>query len=325
MATKTLQYENPRFLQSLFANDITLLRKLQEFIAVKVTTRDGWVRLEGDEEAVERAEQVFRNLENARRKGVDISAQTFHYVVESLAEEDGAPSLAELSEVRLSGGTRRAVAPKTAGQLRYVEAMRKQDVVFGIGPAGTGKTYLAVAIALEALKSKQVERIVLARPAVEAGEALGFLPGDFREKVFPYLRPLHDAITDMAGAVEVERWMEREIIEIAPLAYMRGRTLNRAFVILDEAQNTTREQMFMFLTRIGERSRCVVTGDPTQSDLGRGVASGLVEAVRALEGVEGIEFCRLEGKDVVRHAVVRRIIAAYEAHRAQGGTDKAAG
>jgi phosphate starvation-inducible PhoH-like protein len=323
MATKTLQYENPRFLQSLFANDITLLRRLQELIAVKVTTRDGWVRLEGDEEAVGRAERVFRNLENARRKGVEISAQTFHYVVESLAEEDGSPSVEELSEVRLGGGARRAVVPKTAGQLRYVEAMRRRDVVFGIGPAGTGKTYLAVASALEALKNKVVERIVLARPAVEAGEALGFLPGDFREKVFPYLRPLHDAITEMAGPAEVQRWMEREIIEIAPLAYMRGRTLSRAFIILDEAQNTTREQMFMFLTRIGEQSRCVVTGDPTQSDLGRGVPSGLAEAVRALEGVEGVEFCRLEGRDVVRHAVVRRIIAAYEAHRGQGAAGEA--
>jgi phosphate starvation-inducible PhoH-like protein len=171
------------------------------------------------------------------------------------------------------------------------------------------------ASALQALKAKKVEKIVLARPAVEAGEALGFLPGDLKDKVFPYLRPLYDAISDMASPVEVERWMEREVIEIAPLAYMRGRTLNRAFIILDEAQNTTCEQMFMFLTRMGEMSRCVVTGDPTQSDLRRGVASGLREAMNALRGVEGVEFCHLEQRDVVRHAVVQRIIRAYEAHR----------
>ncbi len=321
MATKTLQFENPRFLQSLFANDITLLRRLQEAIAVKVTTRDGWVRFEGEDEAVHRAEQVFRNLENARRKGVDISPQTFDYVVESLSDEDGSPTLEQLAEVRLGGNAaRRPVVPKTAGQLRYIEAMRKRDVVFGVGPAGTGKTYLAVASALQALQGKLVERIVLARPAVEAGEALGFLPGDFREKVFPYLRPLHDAIVEMAGPAEVQRWMEREVIEIAPLAYMRGRTLNRAFIILDEAQNTTREQMFMFLTRIGEQSRCVVTGDPTQSDLGRNTASGLAEAIGALQDVEGVEFCHLDQKDVVRHPVVRRIIRAYESHRG-GGKD----
>jgi len=317
MATKTLQFENPRFLQSLFANDIGLLKRLQEVVDVKLTTRDGWVRLEGEADAVHRAEQVFRNLENARRKGVDISPQTFHYVVDSSAGSEETPSLADLAEVQiLAQPSRRPVVPKTAGQLRYVEAMQKREVVFGIGPAGTGKTFLAVASALQALKSKKVERIVLARPAVEAGEALGFLPGDLKDKVFPYLRPLYDAITDMAGPAEIERWMEREIIEIAPLAYMRGRTLNRAFVILDEAQNTTCEQMFMFLTRMGEQSRCVVTGDPTQSDLRRGVPSGLREAMIVLRGVEGVEFCQMEQRDVVRHPVVQRIIRAYEAHRA---------
>jgi phosphate starvation-inducible PhoH-like protein len=319
MATKTLQFENPRFLQSLFANDIGLLKRLQEVVDVKLTTRDGWVRLEGDADAVRRAEQVFRNLENARRKGLDISAQTFHYVVDSSGGEDEEPSLAELADVQvLAPASRRPVVPKTAGQLRYVEAMQKREVVFGVGPAGPGKTFLAVASALQALKAKKVEKIVLARPAVEAGEALGFLPGDLKDKVFPYLRPLYDAISDMASPVEVQRWMEREVIEIAPLAYMRGRTLNRAFIILDEAQNTTCEQMFMFLTRMGEMSRCVVTGDPTQSDLRRGVASGLREAMNALQGVEGVEFCHLEQRDVVRHAVVQRIIRAYEAHRSGG-------
>jgi phosphate starvation-inducible protein PhoH and related proteins len=316
MATKTLQFENPRFLQSLFANDIGLLKRLQEVVDVKLTTRDGWVKLEGNADAVRRAEQVFRNLENARRKGLDISPQTFHYVVDSSTGDESTPSLSELADVQiLAQPSRRPVVPKTAGQLRYVEAMQKHDVVFGVGPAGTGKTFLAVATALQALKNKRVEKIVLARPAVEAGEALGFLPGDLKDKVFPYLRPLYDAIMDMANPAEVERWMDREIIEIAPLAYMRGRTLNRAFIILDEAQNTTCEQMFMFLTRMGEHSRCVITGDPTQSDLRRGVASGLREAMSALRDVEGVEFCHLEQRDVVRHAVVQRIIRAYESHR----------
>ncbi|MBU6300241.1 MAG: PhoH family protein [Verrucomicrobia bacterium] len=320
MPTKTLQFENPRFLQSLFANDVGLLKRLQEVVDVKLTTRDGWVRLEGEAEAVRRAEQVFRHLENARRKGLDISPQTFHYVVESSAGAEEEPSLADLAEVQiLAPPSRRPVVPKTAGQLRYVEAMLKHEVVFGIGPAGTGKTFLAVASALQALKNKRVERIVLARPAVEAGEALGFLPGDLKDKVFPYLRPLYDAISEMVSPAEVERWMEREIIEIAPLAYMRGRTLNRAFIILDEAQNTTREQMFMFLTRMGEHSRCVVTGDPTQTDLRRGVSSGLREAMQVLGGVEGVEFCHLEQRDVVRHPVVQRIIRAYETHRREPG------
>lgn len=316
MATKTLQFESPRFLQSLFANDVGLLKRLQEVVDVKLTTRDGWVRLEGDPDAVRRAEKVFRHLENARRKGLDISPQTFHYVVESSTGEEEEPSLADLAEVQiLAPPSKRPVVPKTAGQLRYVEAMLRREVVFGIGPAGTGKTFLAVASALQALKNKRVERIVLARPAVEAGEALGFLPGDLKDKVFPYLRPLYDAISDMVSPTEVERWMEREIIEIAPLAYMRGRTLNRAFIILDEAQNTTCEQMFMFLTRMGEQSRCVVTGDPTQSDLRRGIRSGLREAMSALHGVEGVEFCHLEQRDVVRHPVVQRIIRAYQTHR----------
>jgi phosphate starvation-inducible PhoH-like protein len=316
MATKTLQFESPRFLQSLFANDVGLLKRLQEVVDVKLTTRDGWVRLEGDPDAVRRAEKVFHHLENARRKGLDISPQTFHYVVESSTGEEEEPSLADLAEVQiLAPPSKRPVVPKTAGQLRYVEAMLRREVVFGIGPAGTGKTFLAVASALQALKNKRVERIVLARPAVEAGEALGFLPGDLKDKVFPYLRPLYDAISDMVSPAEVERWMEREIIEIAPLAYMRGRTLNRAFIILDEAQNTTCEQMFMFLTRMGEQSRCVVTGDPTQSDLRRGIRSGLREAMSALHGVEGVEFCHLEQRDVVRHPVVQRIIRAYQTHR----------
>lgn len=318
METRTLQFENPHFLQSLFANDLALLKTLEESIPVKVTTRDGWMRFDGEESAIEQAHQVFRSLESARRKGADIDSQSFQYAVESIAGETEAPTLDDLSEVRLLGsGSKPSVSAKTAGQLEYLQALDTTEVVFGVGPAGTGKTFLAVASALQALKSRQVKRLILTRPAVEAGEALGFLPGDLKEKIFPYLRPLYDAIYDMAETAEIERWIEKNVIEIAPLAYMRGRTLNDAFVILDEAQNTTCEQMFMFLTRMGARSRCAVTGDPTQSDLKRGVRSGLHEALEVLEGVEGVQFCQLTDSDVVRHPVVRRIIKAYSAHRDQ--------
>jgi len=283
MATKTLQFENPRFLQSLFANDIGLLKLLQEVVDVKLTTRDGWVRLEGEAEAVHRAEQVFRNLENARRKGVDISPQTFHYVVDSSAGSEEIPSLADLAEVQiLAEPSRRPGGSEDRRSVALRGGDAKARSCFRGWPRWDWKNVPRCGQRIAGTQEQKVERIVLARPAVEAGEALGFLPGDLKDKVFPYLRPLYDAITDMAGPAEIERWMEREIIEIAPLAYMRGRTLNRAFIILDEAQNTTCEQMFMFLTRMGEQSRCVVTGDPTQSDLRRGVHSGLKEAMIAL-------------------------------------------
>ncbi len=316
MESRTLQYENPHFLQSLFANDFSLLQLLEEAIPGTVTTRDSWVKLQGSAEAVSQAEQVFVHLESARRKGVDITAQSFRYAVESVTTASEKPSIDDLSEMRLLGSKSKApVMPKTAGQLLYLQALQQEDVVFGIGPAGTGKTYLAVASALQAMKDRKVERIILTRPAVEAGEALGFLPGDLKEKIFPYLRPLYDAIYDMAESTDVERWIDKGTIEIAPLAYMRGRTLNKAFVILDEAQNTTREQMLMFLTRVGPGSQCAVTGDPTQIDLRRNVPSGLVEAMAVLDQVKGVRFCRLQGEDVVRHPVVKRIIVAYDQHR----------
>jgi phosphate starvation-inducible PhoH-like protein len=221
--------------------------------------------------------------------------------------------------LKLLGSSRKsAVMAKTRGQIAYLQAMKKSEVVFGIGPAGTGKTYLAMAQALQALREKTVQRLVLTRPAVEAGEALGFLPGDLNEKVLPYLRPLYDALYEMLEPDEAEKLIERGIVEIAPLAYMRGRTLKNSFVILDEAQNTTTEQMLMFLTRLGEGSRCAVTGDPSQVDLRRGITSGLAEAVHILEGVEGLSFVRFEPSDVVRLPVVQRIIEAYRVHRATG-------
>jgi phosphate starvation-inducible PhoH-like protein len=212
------------------------------------------------------------------------------------------------------------VAAKTVGQKRYVDAIRKHDVTFGIGPAGTGKTYLAVAMALATLREGKVSRIILTRPAVEAGEALGFLPGDLYEKIMPYLRPLHDALQDMMPADEIQKHTERNVIEIAPLAYMRGRTLNHAFIILDEAQNATTEQMFMFLTRLGINSRAVITGDETQVDLPPHKRSGLIEAHRALRHVEGIAVIEFGKRDVVRHPLVQRIIEAYAQHRGTGNS-----
>ena len=232
--------------------------------------------------------------------------------------EEGATngSITELAAERIVCSPRKApVIPKTPGQRDYVRAIREHDVVFGVGPAGTGKTYLAMAMAVAALKKEQVGRIVLTRPAVEAGEALGFLPGALEEKILPYLRPLYDALYDMLEMDEIQKFMDRGIIEIAPLAYMRGRTLNHSFVVLDEAQNTTAEQMFMFLTRLGNESKCVITGDRTQIDLPRHKRSGLLEAVEVLQNVDGLAIRQLSRKDVVRHPLVQKIINAYEQHR----------
>src|SRR6185312_14156833 len=235
--------------------------------------------------------------------------------------EERSDNLSDAISARIVTSSRKApVIARTVGQKNYVEAIEKHDVVFAIGPAGTGKTYLAVAMAVAALKKEQVSRIILARPAVEAGEALGFLPGDLQQKITPYLRPLYDALHDMLEAEELERYVARETIEIAPLAYMRGRTLSNAFVILDEAQNTTTEQMFMLLTRIGPRSKCVVTGDSTQIDLPPNKRSGLLEALQALKNVPGIGFVYFSDKDVVRHELVRAIINAYQQHRSPANT-----
>ena len=313
--SRTLQFESARSLQSLYANDLKLLKTLEDSLGVKVTTREGWVKLEGEREQLDRAERVFDQLEQARQKGVDIQKQQFNYALDSVAEARP-DNLSEVVDLKIATSARRPpIVMRTAGQRTYVEAIQKHDVVFGIGPAGTGKTYLAVAMAVAALKKEQVSRIVLTRPAVEAGEALGFLPGDLQEKITPYLRPLYDALRDMLEPEEIERAMSRQTIEVAPLAYMRGRTLSNAFVILDEAQNTTTEQMFMLLTRIGQNSKCVVTGDVTQIDLPSNKRSGLVEALQALKGVPGIAMSYFNERDVVRHELVRAIINAYQQHR----------
>ena len=231
-------------------------------------------------------------------------------------KNEGADALRDLYAERINTSPRKgSVTPKTTGQRKYVQAIRAHDVTFGVGPAGTGKTYLAMAMAVSALREEKVSRIILTRPAVEAGEALGFLPGDLYEKITPYLRPLHDALHDMMPAEDIQKHMEKAVIEIAPLAYMRGRTLNNAFIILDEAQNSTAEQMFMFLTRLGHGSKAVITGDPTQIDLPSHKQSGLIEAARALRQTAGISIVEFSRKDVVRHPLVQRIIEAYEEHR----------
>jgi phosphate starvation-inducible PhoH-like protein len=313
--TRTLQFDSARSVQSLYANDLKLLKTLEDSLGVKVTTREGWVKLEGEPQQVDRAQRVFEQLEQARQKGVDIHKHEFSYALNSVAESRP-DSLSDVVDAKITTSPRKPpIVARTLGQRSYVEAIQKHDIVFGIGPAGTGKTYLAVAMAVAALKKEQVSRIILTRPAVEAGEALGFLPGDLQEKITPYLRPLYDSLRDMMDPEEIERSVARQTIEVAPLAYMRGRTLSNAFVILDEAQNTTTEQMFMLLTRMGPNSKCVVTGDVTQIDLPSNKRSGLVEALQALKNVPGISFVYFTERDVVRHELVRAVISAYQQHR----------
>ena len=269
------------------------------------------IRLEGDAESVTIGAKALNALLKLAEQGEEIDESRISYCIE-LAKEDKQDEIAGLSSGAVAVTARgKQIKCKTVGQKAYVDAIKKNTVVFGVGPAGTGKTYLAVCMAVSAFKAKQVEKIVLTRPAVEAGEKLGFLPGDLQTKVDPYLRPLYDALQELLGLETYGKLMERGAIEVAPLAYMRGRTLSNAFIILDEAQNTTREQMKMFLTRMGEGSKTVVTGDVTQIDLD-GKESGLVHATEILDGVEGIGVCRLTAKDVVRHPLVMRIIRAYE-------------
>jgi phosphate starvation-inducible protein PhoH and related proteins len=315
VATETLHFENDRVAQQLYNNDPRNLQALEEQLGVKATSREGWIKLEGEADALDRAKHLFIMLESSLQAGTPVRQREFTHAL-SIVRHEGVSTLKDLLSDRIQTSEKKpGVTAKTVGQKKYLDAIRRHDVTFGIGPAGTGKTYLAVAMALSALREGRVSRIILTRPAVEAGEALGFLPGDLYEKIMPYLRPLHDALQDMMAAEEVQKHTERGVIEIAPLAYMRGRTLNHAFIILDEAQNSTTEQMFMFLTRLGINSKAVVTGDETQIDLPAHKKSGLLEAHRILRGTEGIAIVEFGRKDVVRHALVQRIIAAYEEHR----------
>ncbi|MGJ8632498.1 MAG: PhoH family protein [Luteolibacter sp.] len=310
-----LEYDTPQFLQGLFANDRRNLSYLEETLGMKTVTRDGWISFTGSEPLVAIAEKIFQDLEATQRNGSHITDRDFRLAVD-VAKKSGEIPLNSLSTVKLVGSrNRKTVSPRTPNQLAYVKAIQENDVTFGLGPAGTGKTYLAMAVGLHLLKERAVHRIILTRPAVEAGEALGFLPGDLKEKVAPYLRPLYDAINDMLDPEQAERYLEEGVIEIAPLAYMRGRTLSRSFVILDEAQNTTREQMFMTLTRLGDESKIVITGDSSQVDLKPGLRSGLHEAEHALQNISGIAFTRFAATDIVRHPIVEHIVKAYETFR----------
>jgi len=313
--SETLHFENARLAHQLLNNDPTNLRSIETKLGVKLTTREGWIRVEGEPDAVERGKQFFQTLEGALKTGHTVRGRDFNQALD-ITQTEGIAALKDLYAQRIQTSSKKSqVAPKTTGQRKYIEAIRAHDVTFGIGPAGTGKTYLAMAMAVAALREEKVARIILTRPAVEAGEALGFLPGDLYEKIDPYLRPLHDALYDMMPAEDIQKNRERGVIEIAPLAYMRGRTLNHAFIILDEAQNATSEQMFMFLTRLGYSSKAVITGDITQVDLPAHKQSGLVEARKVLKNVDGIGVIEFSKRDVVRHPLVQRIIAAYEEHR----------
>jgi len=311
VTTETLHFENARLAMQLVNNETRNLQLLEERLGVKATSRDGWIKLEGEAEDVARARELFEALETSVQNGGKVRNREFIQALDVICD-DGGDALKKIFSEKVITSTRKApIAPKTVTQQRYLQAIREHDVTLGLGPAGTGKTYLAMAMATAALKAGDVARIILTRPAVEAGEALGFLPGDLYEKLDPYLRPLHDALNDMLPLEEVQKNKEKGAIEIAPLAYMRGRTLNNAFIILDEAQNATTEQMFMFLTRLGFNSKAVITGDPTQTDLPSQRQSGLVEARHALDRIEGIGIIEFAEKDVVRHPLVRRIIKAY--------------
>ncbi len=302
-------------IETLFGTRDENLRLLEDGLNVAINLRADSIEITGAAGDVDRAEQVFVDYQHLQRSGFSFVNGDLGDMIRVLTTDATASlrGLAEAGKQRSFG--KRSVQPKSINQRRYLEAIEKYDMVFGVGPAGTGKTYLAVAMAIAAVLSKRVNRIVLARPAVEAGERLGFLPGTLQEKIDPYLRPLYDALYDMLDPDKVDRYLEKNIIEIAPIAFMRGRTLNDAFVILDEAQNTTSEQMKMFVTRLGFNSKAVITGDITQIDLPNANRSGLVEAIEILRKVEGIRFCHFDEGDVVRHHLVQRIIRAYDEHK----------
>ena len=315
MATKTLHFPSPRHLHQLYAGREENLALIEKHLGVTLVTREDWLKIDGEEANIAQLETLFGFLNEARTQGVAIRTPDLVRFVETVARGE-AEQLRELFGKPLVIATnRKTIVPKTLGQKLYLQSIQTHSLVFGIGPAGTGKTYLAMAAAISALLKNEVERIILTRPAVEAGETLGFLPGDLREKILPYLRPLYDAMGDMLDPEDITRLTEKGIIEIAPLAYMRGRTLSRSFIVLDEAQNTTPEQMMMFLTRLGEDSKMVVTGDITQIDLPRSKQSGLLEVQRILRDVPGIEFHQFSGADVVRHPLVLKIIEAYERYK----------
>ncbi|MDK2820897.1 MAG: phosphate starvation-inducible protein PhoH [Clostridia bacterium] len=301
---------------NLFGKQDENLKFIESNSSARIIARGNDLTITGDCQEVKVLSELFNQLIKLSKSGTNINIATINYTWNLIRHQKDIPGNKDLAqalgEVIYVTPRGKQIRPKTLGQLRYIEAMRRYDIVFGVGPAGTGKTYLAVVMAVNALRSRSVERIILARPAVEAGEKLGFLPGDLQEKVNPYLRPLYDGLYDVLGLETAQKYMSKNIIEVAPLAYMRGRTLDNAFIILDEAQNTTSEQMKMFLTRMGFGSKAVITGDITQVDLPRNTASGLVEVQRVLSGIKGIAIEYLTENDVVRHPLVQEIIKAYE-------------
>ncbi len=308
------QVKITRGIEPLFGTRDENIRLLESALNVSTHLLEDSLEIEGEPEPVHRAEEILEDYVSLVREGQPLNNGDMKNYLR-VALEDPQVSLRSLvSSARQRNFGKKALAPRSLNQMRYVEAIERNDMVFSIGPAGTGKTYLAVAMAVSALLGKRVSRIVLARPAVEAGERLGFLPGTLQEKVDPYLRPLYDALFDMLETEKVEKYLERGIIEVAPLAFMRGRSLNDSFIILDEAQNSTPEQMKMFVTRLGFGSKAVITGDVTQIDLPSGKRSGLLQAIDVIKGVEGVSFIYLDERDVVRHTLVQRIIKAYEQH-----------
>ena len=309
---KILTFESAQKLAETYGNRPENLALAEGKLSVQIVSREGWMKIEGPKKKVETAFEFFKILGSARSQGIRINSFDFRNMLARVADGKLGEITAVFENPVVVNLKRKSIVPKNVSQKKDLDLFKNSEIVFGIGPAGTGKTYLATAWALKMLQDKKVERIVLTRPAVEAGEALGFLPGDLQEKLLPYLRPLYDAIYDMLGAEESQKLTERRIIEIAPLAYMRGRTLDDSFIILDEAQNTSCEQMKMFLTRMGVGSKVVVTGDVTQIDLPERTRSGLVDALHVLKNVNGIAQCYFTEKDVVRHRLVQEIIKAYE-------------
>jgi phosphate starvation-inducible PhoH-like protein len=303
-------------LEPLFGTRDENLHLMQDMLHVKIDLRSDGVLLEGAPDGIARVERIFADFEALRKGGVNLHNGELNGMLRLVVADPNVTlkSLVDSGKQRAAGGTKRTVQPRSLNQRTYLEAIEQNDMVFGIGPAGTGKTYLAVAMAVSFLLAKKVSRIVLVRPAVEAGERLGFLPGTLQEKVDPYLRPLYDALYDLLEPDRVDKMLEKNVIEVAPLAFMRGRTLNDAFIIMDEAQNTTSEQMKMFLTRLGHNAKAVITGDVTQIDLPNPKKSGLIEAISVLKGVDGIGFCHFEDGDVVRHQLVQRVIRAYDSY-----------
>ncbi|MEM8550026.1 MAG: PhoH family protein [Verrucomicrobiota bacterium] len=314
MASETLTFPSPRHLAQLYCGRDENLAKAEDLLKVSLVSRDDWLKIEGADEGVNAATELFKLLDKLRGQGIQIGRSDFENMLGAIARGDAGEMHEVFEDPVVIKLKKKSIVPKTINQKRDLQFIGKKDICFGIGPAGTGKTYLAMASAIQALQEKQVQKLIITRPAVEAGEALGFLPGDLKEKLLPYLRPIYDALNEMVGPEETERMSEKGVIEIAPLAYMRGRTLSNAYIILDEAQNTSPEQMMMFLTRLGDGSRMVVTGDITQVDLPRSQKSGLKQAVEILSHVDGIKLFYFDHADVVRHPLVSRIIHAYEKH-----------